>query len=287
MTHAQFEPDASPDEPVGGTPDEPVGGTPDEPVGGTPADPGDDLSPSPDETVAAGGRADGRAGGGGADGRAGGGGADGRAGGGGDADAAGGGGDADAAGTGDAAPGHAAGEAPGSGPGADRESAGVDLSGLEQLLGDDFARIAAERDEYLASLQRLQADFDNYRKRAMRQQTELLDRAAEGVLTSLLPVLDALDLALAHLGGAGDDCDTTQSAASLAQVASLLRDTLGRDGLSRIDDVGVPFDPTVHDAVAHETGDDGAATPEVVEIMRPGYQLNGKVIRPAMVKVLG
>ncbi|HLX78057.1 MAG TPA: nucleotide exchange factor GrpE, partial [Acidimicrobiales bacterium] len=61
-------------------------------------------------------------------------------------------------------------------------------------------RVTTERDEYLNTLQRLQAEFDNYRKRMLRQQTELLQRASEGVVERLLPVLDTLDLALAHSG---------------------------------------------------------------------------------------
>ena len=166
---------------------------------------------------------------------------------------------------------------------------------LEQMFGDDFTKLVAERDEYLDSLKRLQADFDNYRKRAMRQQTEMLERASESVLVQLLPVLDALDLAEAHSDG-GDD--PSSSASALAQVGTLLRETLAREGLERIDEVGVPFDPTIHDAVAHEEADEdengeeadggGAAhKPWVADVMRAGYRLKGRVVRPAMVKVKG
>ncbi|MGO9909605.1 MAG: nucleotide exchange factor GrpE [Acidimicrobiales bacterium] len=162
---------------------------------------------------------------------------------------------------------------------------------LDDLFGADLARLVAERDEYLDSLRRLQADFDNYRKRAIRQQTDLLDRASEGLLIQLLPVLDVIDLAEAHSSPEGDADD-----AAISQIGTLLRETLRREGLERIDEVGVPFDPTVHDAVAHEDDDgegegddDGTAGhgPTVSEVMRAGYSLRGRVVRPAMVKVKG
>ena len=123
-------------------------------------------------------------------------------------------------------------------PEAEEEGGG---ESLEDLIEKDLTVVAAERDEYLDSLRRLQADFDNYRKRALRQQTDLLERAAEGVLVSLLPVLDALDLAEAHAAPEAED--------ALSQVGSLLRSTLERQGLERIDAIGVAFDPTMHDAV--------------------------------------
>ncbi|MHB1986527.1 MAG: nucleotide exchange factor GrpE [Acidimicrobiales bacterium] len=173
---------------------------------------------------------------------------------------------------------------------ADNTHSGTE-EGAESLLG-----LAAERDEYLNSLRRLQADFDNYRKRTVRQQTELLERASEGLLIQLLPVLDALDLAQAHSEG-----ESVADDGAVSQIATLLRETLKRQGLERIDAVGVAFDPTVHDAVAHEEADanDGGAdlgdaaalgaaeSPRIAEVMRAGYRLKGRVVRPAMVKVKG
>ncbi|MGH9293572.1 MAG: nucleotide exchange factor GrpE, partial [Acidimicrobiales bacterium] len=179
------------------------------------------------------------------------------------------------------------------------------LEGLDDVIADEVARVAAERDEYLDALKRLQADFDNFRKRTVRQQTELLERAAEGLLNQLLPVLDALDLAMVHREGAGELDGVDADAKSLDQIGGLLRATLEREGLERIDAVAVPFDPTIHDAVAHEEasfesggGEDGGDTeigsegggetgPTIAEILRAGYRLKGRVIRPAMVKVRG
>ncbi|HEV3351736.1 MAG TPA: nucleotide exchange factor GrpE [Acidimicrobiales bacterium] len=136
----------------------------------------------------------------------------------------------------------------------------------------DIARIARERDDYLDALKRLQADFENYKKRILKQQTEHLERAAEGLVEKLLPVLDTFDLAIAH-GGEGLD-----------QVQGQLIGALEKEGLERIDPVGKPFDPNESDAVAHEPGD---GEPVVSEVMRTGYRFKGKLLRPAMVKVKG
>lgn len=137
-----------------------------------------------------------------------------------------------------------------------------------------LAALAKERDEYLDSLRRVQADFENYRKRILRQQTEHLERAAEALVEKLLPVIDTFDLALVH--GEGYD-----------QVLASLMAVLEKEGLERIQPDGAEFDPTEHDAVAHEPLDDGEAGAHVTEVMRPGYRWKGRVLRPAMVKVRG
>jgi molecular chaperone GrpE len=143
---------------------------------------------------------------------------------------------------------------------------------IASLNDADVAKIAQERDDYLDALKRLQADFENYKKRILKQQTEHLERAAEGLVEKLLPVLDTVDLAVKH-GGEGLD-----------QVQGQLMAALEKEGLDRIDAVGKPFDPNVHDAVAHEEGD---GEPVVSEVMRTGYRFKGKLLRPAMVKVKG
>jgi molecular chaperone GrpE len=139
---------------------------------------------------------------------------------------------------------------------------------------DPLVEVALERDEYREALVRLQADFENYKKRILKQQTEHLERAAQGLVEKLLPVLDTADLALAH--GGGED---------VKQITAFLVTTLEREGLERIDPSGGPFDPTLHEAVAHEPSDGGEQ--EVVEVMRAGYRWKGRVLRPAMVKVRG
>lgn len=152
---------------------------------------------------------------------------------------------------------------------------------------DDLGAVRAERDEYLDALRRLQAEFDNYRKRTVRQQTDLLGRAAESLLERMLPVLDALDLAVAH--GEEPDISAKVLSEALQQISALARGTLAKEGLERIDTAGVEFDPTVHDAVAHlpREEDDTESGVVVDEVLRPGYQLKGRVLRPAMVRVRG
>lgn len=140
---------------------------------------------------------------------------------------------------------------------------------------DPLAQAEKDRDEYRDSLIRLQADFENFKKRMMKQQTEHLERAAASLVDKLLPVLDTADLALAH--GGGED---------VKQITGSLIGALEKEGLERIAGEGAPFDPTLHDAVAHEPGDgDGEQT--VVEVLRAGYRWKGRVLRPAMVKVRG
>lgn len=136
----------------------------------------------------------------------------------------------------------------------------------------EFDSLVAERDDYLERLQRVQADFANYRKRMLKQQAEHEQRATEGLVVKLLPVLDNFDLALDH---GGED---------LLPVQRSLFGVLEAAGLERIDPAGQPFDPNEHDAVQHEAGD---GEPEVIEVHRAGYRWKGRVLRPAMVKVKG
>jgi len=168
------------------------------------------------------------------------------------------------------------------------DSAAVDAESegappLEEPAGpaDPIAVLTAERDEYLAALQRNQADFENYRKRIARLQDEQSARASGDLVTKLLPVLDTLDLAQAHQGESAD----SEDAKALNAARTMLLDLLAKEGLERVDAAEVPFDPAVHDAVAKAEGDD----PEVVidEVLRSGYRWKGQVLRPAMVRVRG
>ncbi len=138
----------------------------------------------------------------------------------------------------------------------------------------DVAALEAERDEYLRALQRLKADFDNYRKRVLRQQDEQAARAAGALVAKLLPVIDNLDLAWAHLGQVGDG-DVSEEARALAQARSQLLDVLAREGLERVDEVGVPFDPVVHDAVAHSPAPAAAAPEHAPGPDAPGAEETG------------
>ena len=151
---------------------------------------------------------------------------------------------------------------------------------VDELL-DVTTTIERERDEYLNSLQRLQADFENYRKRVVRLSEEAANRASGDLVVKLLPVLDAFDLAQAHFASS-----PTDESEALGQSRALLLDALAKEGLERIDEVGVTFDPQVHDAVAHVANDDGSGQ-IVDEVLRAGYRWKGGVLRPAMVRVKG
>ncbi len=166
------------------------------------------------------------------------------------------------------------------GEGTDREVLAVDeaVEEAEEAIAEDVSelgRLTLERDDYLDQLRRLHADFENYKKRVVRQQTEHIERATEELVAHLLPALDNFDLALAH-GTEG-----------LEPVYRSLLDILEGSGLERVDPLGQPFDPNEHDAVLHEEGDGGNTAPEVVEVLRAGYRWKGRVMRPAMVKVKG
>jgi len=146
---------------------------------------------------------------------------------------------------------------------------------------DERSEIERQRDDYLDALQRLQAEFENYRKRVVRTSDDAVVRATGDLVARLLPVLDAFDLAQAHFAVA-----LSEEALALTQARGLLLDALAKDGLERIDDVGVTFDPQIHDAVAHVEGN-GDGEQVVDEVLRAGYRWKGGVLRPAMVKVKG
>ncbi|MHB8437916.1 MAG: nucleotide exchange factor GrpE [Acidimicrobiales bacterium] len=163
----------------------------------------------------------------------------------------------------------------------------ADLSAeIETDIAAALVAAQRERDEYLDMVRRVQADFENYKKRMIRQQSELLERAAEGMVTTLLPVLDAFDLAHAHLQG-----DISPEAKALLQAAALLSETLVKQGLDRVDALGEVFDPAAHEAVEHlpagDDGEDNNGEPVVSSVLRPGYRYKGRMIRPAMVQVRG
>ena len=144
---------------------------------------------------------------------------------------------------------------------------------------DERSDVERERDDYLDALQRLQADFENYRKRVARSSEDAATRGAGNVVVKMLPVIDAFDLADAHFSSTPSD-----EADALTQARALLLDALAKEGLERIDAAGVAFDPQIHDAVAHVEGDDG---PIIDEVLRAGYRWKGAVLRPAMVRVKG
>jgi molecular chaperone GrpE len=149
---------------------------------------------------------------------------------------------------------------------------------------DSLEVLRRERDEYLDMVRRVQADFENYKKRMQRQQSDTAERAGENLVSKLLPALDALDLARAHLS---DEERISSDVQAILQAISLITDVLAKDGLERIDDPGAAFDPTVHDAVEHAPAEGAGESGVVADVLRAGYRWKGRVIRPAMVRVRG
>lgn len=135
--------------------------------------------------------------------------------------------------------------------------------------------VTAERDQHLADLQRVSAEFQNFRKQTEKRNSEFAAQAGSRVADALLPVLDACDAA------------AQQGVEGVEPIAGQLRGELERAGLQVIAEVDAPFDPNLHEAAMSEPGDDGQDGPIVAQVLRTGYAWNGRVLRAAMVKVKG
>ena len=166
------------------------------------------------------------------------------------------------------------------------ERAEADPRSRIELLGE-LEQLEVQRDEYLDDLRRSHADFENYRKRVARDGALQREQGRADVVNALLDVLDDLDRIVA----AAEALDETQLHADVGAVASGIRvvaekaqRTLGTFGVERVDATGVPFDPTVHDAVQQVDGD-GVTEPTVHQVLRAGYRQADRVLRPAMVVV--
>jgi molecular chaperone GrpE len=164
------------------------------------------------------------------------------------------------------------------------EADGVEPDGVEaeeDAIAADLDKARAEAESYLDDLRRLQADFDNYRKRTLREQTARAASASQALVARLLPVLDNFELAVSS---AERSRDFDRMLKGVEMVFGELREVLEAEGLVRIEAEGKPFDPERHEAViAVEEQDTEPGM--VVDIVRAGYELRGKVLRPAMVKV--
>jgi len=134
--------------------------------------------------------------------------------------------------------------------------------------------------EYKEHLQRLAAEFDNYRKRVLKEQTRAVEMASEPLMRRLLEVLDEFELALM---AAERKPDLDRFLHGVELVYAKLLETLRSEGLERIDAQGKPFDPSMHEALMQSGGGEGE--PVVADVLRQGYTLRGHVIRPAGVKV--
>ena len=151
-------------------------------------------------------------------------------------------------------------------------------AGGSSELEERVAALEAERDEYLDKLRRVAADFDNYRKRAARDQENLVARAHERLMKALLPVVDDIERALLAAG----EHEEAQLEEGVRLVARELDEALKREGLEEIATDG-SFDPHVHEALLSQPSE--AEEGSVIEVLQKGYRLGDRVLRPARVVI--
>lgn len=150
-----------------------------------------------------------------------------------------------------------------------------------ELLTKQVADLEIQLAESNQRLLRVQADYDNFRRRTKIEKAELLDSASARVLESLLPIIDNFERAI-EAGASNQDVESLNKGVEM--IYSQLQRLLEQEGMLPIEAVGQPFDPEIHQAVMQvesEEHEEGI----VVEELQKGYSLNGKVIRPSMVKV--
>jgi molecular chaperone GrpE len=161
------------------------------------------------------------------------------------------------------------------------EPAAEAVEEIEDAIAADLDKARTEAALYLDDLRRLQADFDNYRKRTLREQTARTASASQALVARLLPVLDNFELAVS---AAEQSRDFDRMLKGVEMVLGALREVLEGEGLVKIEAEGKPFDPERHEAVIAVEQED-AEPGTILDIVRAGYELGGKVLRPAMVKV--
>jgi molecular chaperone GrpE len=152
---------------------------------------------------------------------------------------------------------------------------------------DALTVMTQKADEYLALAQRTKADFENYRKRAVRDAAAAQERGALKLAMALLPAIDNLERALAHVDTTSGDANGDASlVAGIKHVHSDVLAALGRAGIEPYSPEGEQFDPQLHEAVAQQPVE-GAAPGVVVEVFQRGYRMGENVVRPARVVVAG
>jgi molecular chaperone GrpE len=174
------------------------------------------------------------------------------------------------------------GDHPGRAEAAPAAPAGGDAAeAADDAAAAELAAVTVERDQYLDHLRRLQAEFENYRKRVQRDNQSLTLRAGEGVVESLLPVVDNMARAVE----AASRHEADQLVEGVELVAGQLQSVLVSHGLQEVPaEPGVPFDPTVHEAVltqAHDEYPEGT----IAVVLERGYLLHGRLLRPTKVIV--
>lgn len=153
--------------------------------------------------------------------------------------------------------------------------------GSDQTASQDaeVEALRKERDQYLDRLARLQAEFDNFRKRNQREQQDYRDYALADALKNFLPILDSLDRA-----AKSDASDLAQIRSGIQLIDRQFHDALARLGVQPIPAEGQPFDPNVHQAIQMEETD-AAPDNTVIDELQRGYRIKDRLLRPAMVRV--
>ena len=152
------------------------------------------------------------------------------------------------------------------------------VEAAEEVETDPTAQIARERDEYLDALQRLKAEFDNYRKRVAREEAALAARASERLMAELVPVLDDLERALE----AASEHQEAKLEEGVRLVHRSLADLLAREGLAEVPTDG-RFDPHSQEALLAQPSETEEGT--IIEVLQKGYLLGDRVLRPARVVI--
>ena len=151
-----------------------------------------------------------------------------------------------------------------------------------ESLKQDLANLKKEREGVYDQLLRKQAEFDNYRKRVDREKSEFMQFASSDLMKELLNTLDSFDLALRNAAGDSDGKPNTLRGFEL--IYKQLQDTMARFGLKAIEAKGKRFDPNIHQAVSTQVSKDVEEN-TVIDEMRKGYTMHGRLLRPAMVSV--
>ncbi len=160
----------------------------------------------------------------------------------------------------------------------------IPINASDAGAASETEKLKAERDALLDRLARLQAEFDNARKRAVREQQDFREYAAADVIKNFLPVLDSFELALKVAGGANSNSNSSDFRNGIDLIYRQFQDALQKSGVQPIVAVGQSFDPRIHEAVEMV---DTTSVPDhhVLEELQRGYKYKDRLLRPAMVRV--
>lgn len=145
-------------------------------------------------------------------------------------------------------------------------------------LNEDLEEQKRLADEYYDSLKRNMADFDNYKKRIVKEKESMHTMVVAGIVEDLLPILDNFENALTH------ECTDDKFKTGMEMIYNQIKDVISKYGVEEIESIGKEFDPMLHEAVMH-IDDENFGEKEITEVFRKGYKIKDKVIRHAMVKV--